>query len=291
MVVYLDLTFLLNAMADALALYATGRLAGLQIRRNRILLCTLLGGLYGVLCQLPRLAVIGGILPQTILSACLVYWTFGRGEGFLRRLLLFLMVACMLGGTMVAAGQMIFDGKVLNHLHRLNWKVFLLVTILCYILLSLIFCGSARHIAAAELRRGWIALGNKKAEIVTLLDTGHTLRDTISGRPVLIAEVGSLRKLWSEEEWGVLRNIEVTGAPFCAERLAECAPGRFRLLPYRAVGVGEGLLLCFRADEAALAGKSLGEVTVAISPTPISDGGGYNSLWNFSREEESHYAA
>ena len=56
MVVYLDLAFFLNSAADALALYVTARLAGLPVRRLRILAAAVLGGAYGAACLLPPLA-------------------------------------------------------------------------------------------------------------------------------------------------------------------------------------------------------------------------------------------
>ena len=54
--------------------------------------------------------------------------------------------------------------------------------------------------------------------------------------------------------------------------------GRFRLLPYRSVGVERGLLLALRVDRAALGGVDRGPLLVALSPTPVSDGGGYRAL-------------
>ena len=72
-----------------------------------------------------------------------------------------------------------------------------------------------------------------------------------------------------------LSHLEAEGAARCLERLG----GGFRLLPYQAVGVRSGLLLCFRADRTAMGERQLGPVTVALSPTPVSDGGGYAALW------------
>ena len=60
---------------------------------------------------------------------------------------------------------------------------------------------------------------------------------------------------------------------------------RFRLLPYQAVGVSGGLLLCFRAEQVELDGRQLGTLTVALSPTEVSDGGGYHALWGGERGE------
>ena len=63
------------------------------------------------------------------------------------------------------------------------------------------------------------------------------------------------------------------------ERLAGRGGGlRFRLLPYRAVGVECGLLLAVRVDRARVGTEDYGSILVALSPTPVSDGGGYQAL-------------
>ena len=60
--------------------------------------------------------------------------------------------------------------------------------------------------------------------------------------------------------------------------LTQLAPQlHWRLLPYRAVGV-KGVLLAFQAKQVTLAGRVIPRMTVALSPTPVSDGGGYSGL-------------
>ena len=56
------------------------------------------------------------------------------------------------------------------------------------------------------------------------------------------------------------------------------AGGHFRLLPYRSVGVDRGLLLAVRVDRAVVNGADRGAMVVALSPNPVSDGGGYGAL-------------
>ena len=153
MVVYLDLAFFLNSAADALALYVTARLAGLPVRRLRILAAAVLGGAYGAACLLPPLAPAAGFLPQAAVAAGLTLLAFGRRGPFLRRFLLFYLLCCTLGGAMTALSQLLTPYGGLGTLARLNWKVFFLVSVSCYILLSLVFRGGARHALAGELRR------------------------------------------------------------------------------------------------------------------------------------------
>ena len=60
--------------------------------------------------------------------------------------------------------------------------------------------------------------------------------------------------------------------------LTQLAPQlHWRLLPYRAVGV-KGVLLAFQAKQVTLARRVIPRMTVALSPTPVSDGGGYSGL-------------
>ena len=54
---------------------------------------------------------------------------------------------------------------------------------------------------------------------------------------------------------------------------------RLRLLPYCAVGVACGFLLAVRCDSISVGGKEYGGLLVALSPTPVSDGGGYQALF------------
>jgi stage II sporulation protein GA (sporulation sigma-E factor processing peptidase) len=265
MVVYLDLAVFVNTLADGLALFVTARVSGRSVRWRRLLLAALLGGVYGGACQLPGLALLGALPVQLAVAAGLTLLGLGRDQAFLRYLLLFWLISCALAGAaLTMAGA------------ELNWGAFFLAGVGCYLLLSVIFRGGARHAVSGQLRRGWVELGGQRAEFTALLDTGSTL--THGGEPVLVVEQSQLSPLWTEGEGEALHNLAGRGAAACLADLSADVC-RFRLLPYRAVGVSEGLLLCFRSDRGTLAGRDLGPVTVAISPTPVSDTGGYNALW------------
>ena len=54
--------------------------------------------------------------------------------------------------------------------------------------------------------------------------------------------------------------------------------GRCRLLPYQAVGVECGMLLALRLDDVRVGTEDYGGILVALSPTRLSDGGGYSAL-------------
>ena len=58
----------------------------------------------------------------------------------------------------------------------------------------------------------------------------------------------------------------------------------FTLLPFRSVGTESGLLLAVRSDYIALHRRRMPRTLIALSPGPVSDGGGYCALWGGAME-------
>ncbi len=283
MVVYLDLIFILNSLSDALALYITARLSGLALRKSRLIVASLLGGLYGILCFLPFSFSLGSVGTQLLVAMLLVKLVFGKQKTVLRLFLLFYLISCTLGGAMTVVSQHISEHGILNTVQFLDWKVFFLVGGMCYFVLSVVFRGSAKHALEGQLCRIGITRDDKKIMLDALYDTGNTLCDPYSGTPILTVWHKALDALWSKEERTILEQLEIRGSIWCAEKLGEIASARFRLVPYRAVGVACAMLLTFQADRVCIDNEEYGGLTVALSPTPVSDGGGYTALWGGER--------
>ena len=65
---------------------------------------------------------------------------------------------------------------------------------------------------------------------------------------------------------------------------------RWSLLPFCAVGTAAGLLLAVRSDYVKVGGITYPRVLLALTPGPVSDGGGYQALWG-GRKERRHGTA
>lgn len=268
MVIYLDLAFLLNALADAGALYLTGRLTGRRPTWGRLALAAALGGLYGTGCVVPSLDWLALAPVRLFAAAGLVTLVYGREK---RLVVVFYMVSCALGGVVTA----VWEG--------LNWGVFLSAGGGCFLVLSVVFRGDGKQAAAGRLLPGWVCRRGEKAPITALFDTGHTL--THGEHPVLTVHWGSVPKLWTKEETAVLRQLERRGPVWCLERLG---PG-FHLLPYTAVGVPSGLLLCCAGEKVRIGDRELKHVTLALAPGPL--GPGWDALWGGMMEEKENMDA
>ena len=281
MVIYVDTLFLLNAVIDYLLLLSAARLAGEPLRRGRFALGAALGGLYAVAIFLPGLSFLSRPLCRLASALLMLLAAYGGSRRLARQGVLFLLLACALGGGVVAIGllgrrELSLGGGVFYS--SLDVKTVLLSAAVCYGVLTLVFRRLAAHTAlSGELVGVRLSLLGRQLELTALVDTGNTLSDPVSGQPVLVAEGESLAGLFPREHRPGPEDLRDPAGGMA--RLGRGAwRGRFRLLPYRSVGMDRGLLLAVRVDGAAMDGRERGPMLVALSPTPVSDGGGYRAL-------------
>ena len=202
----------------------------------------------------------------------------------------------VLGGLVLALG--LASGSVAAYVGRLyraeiSWPVLLGTALGMSLLLRLVFGQAARH-GGNEIMSITISLGGKCCTVRALHDTGCTLRDPVTGGPVLVLERRALDPLWTPP----VRDILAQPLP-PEEKMArlhgEGSGRRFTLLPFTAVGTASGLLLAVYSDYIELAGRRHRRALLALSDGPLSDGGGYQALWGGeegrSREKSAAAAA
>lgn len=278
-VIYVDTLFLLNAIVDYLLLLAAARLAGESLCRWRFALGAALGGLYAVVIFLPGLSFLAHPLCRLASAVLMLVISYGKSRRLLRQGMLFVALTCAFGGGVVAIGLLGGTGLTLGHgvfYSALDLKVVLLSAAVCYGVLTLVFQRLARH-SGGELVNARLKLADRSVSFTALVDTGNTLTDPVSGRPVMVAEGERAGPLFPREHRPGPGDL--TDPAAALTRLGTGAwRGRFRLLPYRSVGVDRGLLLAVRVDGLELDGQGRGPALVALSPTPVSDGGGYQAL-------------
>ena len=108
-----------------------------------------------------------------------------------------------------------------------------------------------------------------------LIDTGNTLKDPMTNEPVLVLDWSAAARLLPESN---LREQDFLHPAELMRRLMLEHPGlRARLVPYRAVGVSQGLLLAVRCERKGGGGK-FAPALAAFSPTPVSGDGAYEAL-------------
>ncbi len=252
--VWADVLWLVNFMADAVLLWSAGRFGGFVVRLPRILLSASLGAFYGVGVLYPLLAPLY-LLPLPILCSLLMLWlAFGRMRlrRFGRLVAYFYLLAVILGGTTLAVRYLL--GVWLLDTVRLVW---LLPGMLAVMLLALLGVRFLRRSLRqnGRLVQAEISFDGRQVRLPCFLDSGNSLIEPVSGRPVLPVELAAVEKLLPQvlcdELWQAYRQ---EGLEFRAYQLLLKMQGlpwgdRLALVPYATVGRTGGLLLGFVPDE------------------------------------------
>lgn len=262
----------------AVLLWACGAIVGATASPKRLAAGAALGAFYDILVDLASFGVLPGqiltawytVLAVALMTFAMAYWQLPPGRRWWA-LGAYWFLAVLAAGVAYAV----------RNLGAAGWAPPLVAT--------------AVILAVAEL--GWgvvqswvwervvylpveIELLGRKAKVTALLDTGNQLTDPVSGYPVLIL-AGELRtQLLSPEA------AEAVGLGEPAEGIARLAgteyAARVRLIPFSAVGQGNGLLLSLRADTVRFAAgettEETGTALVAFHQGPLDPGGTYQAL-------------
>ena len=264
MVVYWDLAALWNFALDYLLLLGTLRIAGRPIRRSRLAFGAALGAAYSVAAL--ALALPAWTVPAALLAMTLA--AFGRTGRYIKLTLLYLLLACGLGGIVLLLGRLGGMERLTYGLvyARLPWGVFFVASGLSYLLLTLVFRDGVRH-GGGDIVRVCVEHGGKHVTLRLLRDTGNTLSDPLTGEGVPVIEKSALLPLFSGE---------------CGDETAYIAVTALRV---RTVSGANETLDAFRCDGLFLGGRALGARLIALSPEAF--GGGYQGLWFDDEREEA----
>ncbi len=281
MTVYLDQVWLLNSLVDYLLLRASGRLLGMPLRRMQLALAGAAGGIYAALSLLPGMEVLRLGLCRILVAAILCLCAFWSPKGLLRQtVVLFLLAAAFSGITLLLTQCFSAPGALIGGTvyYPLSLGVLVLTAGGACGLISWGLSRLVQHgggIAEVQAK-----VGDQTAAFTALYDTGNTLRDPISGCPVLVADWTILRQLLPELS---ITRAELEQPEGLLIRLQGARPELHpRLIPYKTVGTAQGMLLGLRPGSIKVEGREE-SLLMAFSPVEVSDGGGYRALLGGTR--------
>ena len=252
MVVYLEGVMLMNFLIDFLLLLATNRLCGYSTVLWRVLLAAALGGVYAGCCLLPDFSFLSNIVWCVVVLILIAWLAFGWGKTTVRRVAVFVLLSMSLGGLAIGVQgggvyAVILSGVALY--------------LMCHI-------GFGRKIIGTQYIPVDIQYGGKHLHLTALADTGNTLRDPLSGKPVLIIgarcaqELTGLNESQLQDPVGTVADAPIEG---------------LRLIPYRSVGNGGDFMLGMKIKEVSI-GKETGSTLVGLAAYNLDSRGMYQAL-------------
>ena len=256
MTVYLDVVLLENLCMNYIILFATGYLMKIKMKQLRLIVSSILGGIYAVIAYLEILPIYSSFGMKVVLSILMVYIAFKpKGVKILsKQLIIFYLTSFVFGGCAFALLYFIKPQDILMrngvYVGTYPIKIALLGGIVGFIITYIAF-----RIVKTKLRRKdilyniEITLQEKRLKVKAMLDTGNLLKDPISKMPVIVVEKEQLYSLLPIQ---LLDHIEewIGGDEKFLNQIEEKELiARFRIIPFSSVGKQNGLMLGFKADQ------------------------------------------
>lgn len=258
-IIYLDILIGVNLAIDYLMLFALSRISGIYSTRFKLFLGALLGSLYAVLSCIVETNIITSLPIKIAISALMVLICFGykNKSRFLKLLLLFLFISFAVAGGVLALGNIsnnsFFAGSG-YYINNISFKTIVIAMLISWIITGFIFRNEAKDtIIPRKTVKADVYFLDNHAEYTLLVDTGNTLHDIISGKPVIILDRFSASQILPINI--SLNRLHTENAADILSNIPENYVKHFRLIPFNAVGKNSGLLLSFKPDKITIDGK------------------------------------
>ncbi len=275
--VYVDLFFLINFSMDFLCFFLTARLLHRRLSMLRMLAAAALGGVYAVLA----LFFVTGRLLSLVLDVgvCALMCLVALGEvKKLRRLPLYVLVytaiSMALGGIMTALFSLFNRSSVLEGVEPTEgdgisvWTFFLLALISG--ILTLLGGRFFRKKTAQTRASISVSYEGKTVRLSALTDSGNLLREPLSGKPCIVADVDAMESILPREVFFAAKND-----PTSMEKIAPRYARSLRIIPTN-TAAGRGILLGLRAEKITVDcgnGEQTVDATIALSDLGASADG------------------
>ncbi|MGE5418164.1 MAG: sigma-E processing peptidase SpoIIGA [Acidobacteriota bacterium] len=251
--VYVDVIFLVNFVMDFMAIWATGKLAGVRAVFRRTIAAAALGAIYAVGNVFPQFDSWYTFPLKVLFSAVLVLVAFwpSHWRQFFRLWGWFYGVGFAMAGAVLGSSSL-FQSFPHNVVPDFSYT-YLSGGVVCAIALGVYGEKLMRERLVPHVLQCPVQLrfGSVWCEGQGFVDTGNALVDPLTQKPVVIAEYGLLNGCLPGDVAAALDKNEQESDLF--ESLAETSwASRLRLIPFTSIGKKHGLLVGVRADELAV---------------------------------------
>lgn len=247
---YVGMLMVLNFLVVFLLLTGTNRICGYAMDIRGVLPAAILGGVYGGACLLPGFSFLGNSLWRVVFLGLMALIAYGMSVSALRRGTVFFLLSMALGGIALGVG----DGGFLTVLLSAAG-----VSALCWI-------GFRGQIRGASYIPVELYYRDHCVRLTALRDTGNTLCDPVTGRPVLVVSGDVGEKILGLTDRQLQNPVDTV----------EKVPG-LRLIPYRSIGQPGSMLVAIRLPHVKI-GNYEGSYLVAFAPGVLDREGAYQAL-------------
>lgn len=284
MTVYLDIVLLENILLNYIIILSTAILGKEKIYFLKIILSSLVGGIFAIIFYIIDLSVFSEIIIKILVSIIMMKIAFKECKlnKFIRILIFFYLVSFTFGGIAFMLLFFINPQKIIINENRFvglyPLKIALLAGFVGFVVITVV----AQFIKSKAIKNNIICeleifYKGKNKKIKTMLDTGNLLKEPISNEDVIIVEKESLKDIISND---ILENIGtiLKGKWLESQTLHSY---KIKIIPFSSLGNDNGLLIGFKPDYIKVYGEEeivRNDIIIGIYNGKLTQNDMYTSL-------------
>lgn len=269
--VYVDLLFMINFSMDFLCFFLCARLLGRKLSLPRAIAASALGGCYSDIALFLSVGWIPSLIIDVFVCVAMcavVFCKKGKNSSLPLYILVYFAISMALGGFMTAIFNLLNKAELPLESGASDGISVWLFAVLAAVSAVITLVGGRFFRSKSSQKNADIEVTYKgrSVKLRAMTDSGNLLREPISGKPCIVADISSLegvipRRLAlaaREKDISVIGGLSTTDAK------------NVRVIPIKTAG-GDGILIALRADRVTIdSGKGAEEVDAFIALSDIN---------------------
>ena len=304
MTVYLDVILIENLCMNYIILFATSYILKNKVNHIRLIISSLLGGIYAIVAYMQILEIYSNIVMKIFLSIIMVYIAYNSKniKILIKQIVIFYLTSFVFGGCAFALLYFIKPQEILMrngmYIGTYPLKIAALGAIVGFIITTIAFKLVKSKISKKDMFcKMKIYFNEKSINTVAMIDTGNMLKDPITRMPVIVVQKDIL---YNVIPYTILDNLDKIIGGDVSKELYETNNleyiSKFRVIPFSSIGKQNGMLLGLKADKVQVEieekDEIINDVIIGIYDKKLSKKNNYFALIGLDileGSEESEY--
>lgn len=277
MVYYVEYVFAENFLIDFILLFITGKLIKRIIVYKRLIAASIIGALYVILTAYIGKDFMTYFIVKLSVSVLMIMVAFDT-KGILaniRVILCFYMTSLIMVGIITALYYLTYD--------RLTVNAIVLSLFLGYAGLHFFFKEiKARIDKSNYMRTMTISMGNASSTLKAFIDTGNELTDPMTGKPVIVVNIESLRNILDKKLYSGILKFYSNKESNYETLLSENNNYNLKIIRYNTISSKGEMMVIVTPDNIEIKGKATSiqsvDAVIGIYPKKISQKEDYDAL-------------
>lgn len=277
MVYYVEYVFAENFIIDFILLFVTGKLIKRIIIYKRLIIASIIGALYVILTAYVGKDFMTYFIVKFSVSVLMIMIAFDTKGVLLniRVILCFYITSLIMVGVITALYYLTYD--------RLTVNAIVISLFIGYLALHFFFKEIKQRVEKSNFKRTIVInIGEKTKSIQAFVDTGNELSEPMTGKPVVVVNMESIKSLLNEELYHNILMFYENKETNLEKLFNENSNYNLRLIRYHTISSKGDMMICIKPD--AIVVKNSGESFIAadaligLYPKKISRNDDYDAL-------------